>query len=247
MTVAAYRRRRTSAPGPTRRATPRRCSTSLGHAPRLRRCRTPATARTTLRHRPRRRTATRRPRPHYWDLDGDGYVSDDERDEDADGLTNYDEVTGPMTAGLVEGLLPERGRLPDPVRRHQGLRRRQRRRRHPRRRRRPGLRRRPEHHGAQPQHGRRRAAVQAVLRRRRRTSTRRDPGADLRQPVQPVPAGRQLADLPAPPGDRRGLRAVHRRLRSRSSSTKARQVVARGPACVRALGRSRRSRRRARA
>ena len=29
----------------------------------------------------------------YWDLDRDGFVSDDERDEDADGLTNYDEVS----------------------------------------------------------------------------------------------------------------------------------------------------------
>ena len=33
----------------------------------------------------------------------DGYVSDDERDEDADGLTNYDEDTGRMSAGLVGG------------------------------------------------------------------------------------------------------------------------------------------------
>ena len=45
----------------------------------------------------------------YWDLDRDGFVSDDERDEDSDGLINYHEVTGPMTPGLLEGLLPERG------------------------------------------------------------------------------------------------------------------------------------------
>lgn len=31
------------------------------------------------------------------DLDGDGYISDDERDEDADGLTNIDELRGAMT------------------------------------------------------------------------------------------------------------------------------------------------------
>jgi hypothetical protein len=32
----------------------------------------------------------------YNDIDGDGYLSDDERDEDADGLTNYDESHGRM-------------------------------------------------------------------------------------------------------------------------------------------------------
>jgi hypothetical protein len=31
------------------------------------------------------------------DLDADGYISDDERDEDADGLSNYDEAHGRMT------------------------------------------------------------------------------------------------------------------------------------------------------
>jgi hypothetical protein len=34
----------------------------------------------------------------YYDLDGDGWLSDDERDEDADGLTNYDEAHGRMIA-----------------------------------------------------------------------------------------------------------------------------------------------------
>lgn len=33
-----------------------------------------------------------------YDRDGDGYVSDDERDEDADGLSNYDETHGPMSS-----------------------------------------------------------------------------------------------------------------------------------------------------
>jgi len=35
--------------------------------------------------------------PTYFDFDNDGKVSDDERDEDADGLTNYDELHGRMT------------------------------------------------------------------------------------------------------------------------------------------------------
>jgi hypothetical protein len=33
----------------------------------------------------------------YYDLDRDAYLSDNERDEDADGLTNYDESHGRMT------------------------------------------------------------------------------------------------------------------------------------------------------
>ena len=48
----------------------------------------------------------------YWDLDADGYVSDDERDEDADGLNNYYEVGGPMTAGLWNGCYPSEGEYP---------------------------------------------------------------------------------------------------------------------------------------
>jgi hypothetical protein len=35
----------------------------------------------------------------YSDYDGDGYLSDDERDEDADGLTNFDESHGRMQPG----------------------------------------------------------------------------------------------------------------------------------------------------
>ncbi|WP_084285529.1 IPT/TIG domain-containing protein [Solirubrobacter soli] len=50
----------------------------------------------------------------YWDLDFDGKVSDDERDEDADGLTNYDEVNGPMTAGWWKACYPEDGEYPIP-------------------------------------------------------------------------------------------------------------------------------------
>jgi hypothetical protein len=36
---------------------------------------------------------------HWLDLDGDAYLSDDERDEDADGLTNYAEAHGPLMSG----------------------------------------------------------------------------------------------------------------------------------------------------
>ncbi len=35
---------------------------------------------------------------YYLDRDGNGYLSDDERDEDADGLSNWDEVNGRMTS-----------------------------------------------------------------------------------------------------------------------------------------------------
>ena len=35
----------------------------------------------------------------YFDFDFDGKLSDDERDEDADGLTNYDEATAACTPG----------------------------------------------------------------------------------------------------------------------------------------------------
>jgi hypothetical protein len=48
----------------------------------------------------------------YWDLDRDQYVSDDERDEDADGLTNYHEVNGPMTAGWWKACYPKDGEYP---------------------------------------------------------------------------------------------------------------------------------------
>ena len=82
-------------------------------------------------------------------------ISDDERDEDVDGLTNIDEAPRPHDVGVLEGLLRQRQGAPYPIeyagpRPHAG---RHRRRRHPRRRRRPGPRRHPEHHGAQPQHG----------------------------------------------------------------------------------------------
>jgi hypothetical protein len=58
--------------------------------------------------------AQRRAELTYWDLDRDGKVSDDERDEDADGLTNYDEVNGPLTSGWWKGCYPEDGEYPIP-------------------------------------------------------------------------------------------------------------------------------------
>jgi hypothetical protein len=51
----------------------------------------------------------------YWNLDasrGDTNVSDDERDEDADGLTNYDEVLGPMTSGWWDACYADEGKYP---------------------------------------------------------------------------------------------------------------------------------------
>jgi hypothetical protein len=51
-----------------------------------------------------------RPETTYYDLLPDGYLSDDERDEDADGLTNFDETHGRMTpeywAGCYAGEAP---------------------------------------------------------------------------------------------------------------------------------------------
>jgi hypothetical protein len=38
----------------------------------------------------------------YFDFDNDGYLSDDERDEDADGLTNFDELYGRMSPSYWE-------------------------------------------------------------------------------------------------------------------------------------------------
>jgi hypothetical protein len=48
----------------------------------------------------------------YWNGDGDDYVSDDERDEDADGLTNYHETIGPMTAEWWKACYTGEGQFP---------------------------------------------------------------------------------------------------------------------------------------
>ena len=47
---------------------------------------------------------------YYNDTDGDGFLSDDERDEDADGLTNYDESHGRMNAEYWNGCYSTRSR-----------------------------------------------------------------------------------------------------------------------------------------
>jgi hypothetical protein len=43
---------------------------------------------------------------YAWDYDNDGFVSDDERDEDADGLTNYDEAHGRMVSAWWKSCYP---------------------------------------------------------------------------------------------------------------------------------------------
>src|SRR3954471_5127352 len=48
----------------------------------------------------------------YWDYDGDNYVSDDERDEDADGLTNSDETHGPASADWWTACYTNEGSFP---------------------------------------------------------------------------------------------------------------------------------------
>jgi hypothetical protein len=48
----------------------------------------------------------------YWDFDTDGYVSDDERDEDGDGLVNYHETHGPMTASWWNACYTLEGEYP---------------------------------------------------------------------------------------------------------------------------------------
>lgn len=49
----------------------------------------------------------------WWDYDFDLYVSDDERDEDADGLTNYEESGGgPMSPGFWKACYSTEGEYP---------------------------------------------------------------------------------------------------------------------------------------
>ena len=43
---------------------------------------------------------------HYLDMSSNGWLSDDERDEDADGLSNWDETHGRMTAGWWTSQYP---------------------------------------------------------------------------------------------------------------------------------------------
>ena len=54
----------------------------------------------------------------YADYNGNGKLADDERDEDADGLTNYDETHGRLHPRVLGGVLLDGGRLRRQVRRH---------------------------------------------------------------------------------------------------------------------------------
>ena len=65
----------------------------------------------------------------YYDFDSDGKLSDDERDEDADGLTNYDETHGRMLPAYWSGCYARESRVSGGLRRHEPRRRRHRRRR----------------------------------------------------------------------------------------------------------------------
>ena len=136
----------------------------------------------------------------YYDYDGNGFLSDDERDEDADGLTNYDEAHGRCTPEYwARAATPSEKPYPityagtelvDPDTDGDGV---------PRRRRRPGPRRRAEPHGAAAARCRGRNAVvgrpcaATDERDDRRKAHRARPG----EAVQPVPAVQQFADLRA--------------------------------------------------
>jgi prepilin-type N-terminal cleavage/methylation domain-containing protein len=144
----------------------------------------------------------------YYDFDLDGKLSDDERDEDADGLTNFDESTGRLLAGYWAGCYTSDKPFPITYAGNRPRRPRQRRRRRARRRRRPGPRRPAELDGAEP--AGRRCELQVAGRRLRQGHgrCRSHAGARPREPVQPVPAVRRLAHLRAAPELRQPLRAV---------------------------------------
>ena len=185
------------------------------------------------------------PSATYWDLDADGYVSDDERDEDADGLTNYDETTDrcPPTGGrscyTAEGAYPIKyagTKAIDADSDGDGI-----------------------LDGADDQDfddvpnimelSRNMAGntpIPGRLRRHRRS--RPAPADDVGAAVQPVPPGPLLAHVPAAPGDRTcRTPPFDAELGSATSSTELRRRIVSRARTVRALGRSRPSSRRARA
>ena len=49
------------------------------------------------------------------DLNGDGFLTDDEKDVDGDGLTNWDEAHGRMVPPWWQAAYPERDRLHAPI------------------------------------------------------------------------------------------------------------------------------------
>ena len=221
MTTAAYRRRRRSAPGPT--------PTGYGTRPELaQRPRTTLDHTRAVRRQPRRHRTVRGARVRAtYDRDN-GYVSDDERDEDADGLTNYDEDTGRCSPGwwaacyTDEAPFPIRfagtGRsTPTPTATASSTA--------------PTTRTSTTSRTSwsSAAAGRRRAPGR--LRRRDRRGRQR---SDRRptfwvNPFNPCLPGPRLADLPAPSDDGRGLPAVQRRTGSRTSSTSRSDVTFEGP------------------
>jgi hypothetical protein len=48
---------------------------------------------------------------YYYDYDSDGKLSDDERDEDADGLTNFDESHGRLLPEYWDGCYSDEGKF----------------------------------------------------------------------------------------------------------------------------------------
>ena len=159
----------------------------------------------------------------YWDLDSDLFVSDDERDEDGDGLINYDEVSGRMQPGYWKGCYPSEGEYPIPYAGTKAYD--------------------ADSDGDGVLDGAddqdfddipnimelsRNMAGDTHIQASCGDAGVYDPAAparDVRQPVQPVHARPVLADLPAPPEHRVRLRPVHRRTSSRSSSTSAKVTV----------------------
>ena len=142
----------------------------------------------------------------YWDRDGNGVSRDDERDEDADGLTNYDEATRLDDAAATGRRCTRRGPVPDRLRRHAASTT-------------------PTATAtasstapttrtsttSRTSWSAAAASRSAALRSTTLSSTRRPPAwAGLPQPVQPVPAAPQVEDLqPASagrPGRQAGLR-----------------------------------------
>ena len=110
----------------------------------------------------------------------------------------------PHAAGLLGRLLRQREAVRRRLRRHRPRRPGHRRRRRARRRGRPGPRRHPEHRRAEPQRGHRSPVVELVRRPRARRSTATTrPTTGRVEPVQPVPAGPERADVHPASGPRR--------------------------------------------
>ena len=136
----------------------------------------------------------------YYDFDANGYLSDDERDEDADGLTNYDEPTA-VRRPLLGGLLWNRDAVLRAIRRAESRRSGLGRRRCAGRRGRSGPRRPAEPLRAEPVRGVRARRQEAGLPRslhpaRGRARVESPERVRPREPVQPMSARQVVANLP---------------------------------------------------